>query len=90
MREPAAFADALTVFSGSDAERAAVARLAADLAASGRYERDTGRELTPAEVVEHLGDAPAERVASRWNWWIGSLDLAYGEYAEFVVRRWRE
>ncbi|GGM58471.1 hypothetical protein J2752_001125 [Halarchaeum rubridurum] len=84
-----AFADALAAFEGSDAERAAVARVAADLAASGRYERDAGHELTPAILVEHLGDAPEGRVASRWNWWVGSLDLAYGGYAEFVVRRWR-
>ncbi|GAD53497.1 hypotheical protein [Halarchaeum acidiphilum MH1-52-1] len=85
-----AFESALAAFPGSEAERAAVARLAADLAVSGRYEADTGRELTPAEVVEHLDDAPDERVVSRWNWWVGSLDLAHGGYAEFVVRRWRE
>ncbi|WP_229772796.1 hypothetical protein [Halarchaeum nitratireducens] len=85
-----AFADALAVFPGSEAERNAVARIAADLAASGRYERDAGHELAPAEVVEHLRDAPEGRVASRWNWWIGSLDLAYGGYGEFAVRRWRE
>lgn len=88
-RHADAFRAAIEVFTGSDAERDAVARMAADLAASGQYEADTGRPLTPTEVVEHLGDAPDERVASRWNWWVGSLDLAYGGYAEFVVRRWR-
>lgn len=85
-----AFRAAFAAFAGSDAEHDAVARMAADLASSGRYERDTGRALTPSEAAEHLADAPEERVASQWNWWIGSLDVAYGGYAEFVVRRWRE
>ncbi|GGL29094.1 hypothetical protein GCM10009037_11030 [Halarchaeum grantii] len=86
----AAFRAAFEPFAGSDAEHDAVARMAADLAASGRYERDAGRALTPEGAAGHLCDAPDEGVASRWNWWVGSLDLAYGGYAEFVVRRWRE
>ncbi|GAA0650928.1 hypothetical protein [Salarchaeum japonicum] len=81
---------ALSEFAGSDAERRAVARAAGDLADSGRYEDATGRELTAAELLEHLRDAPEELVASRWNWWMGSLDLAYGGFGEFQVRRWRE
>lgn len=82
--------DRLECFDGTDAERRAVARAAGDLADSGRYEASTGRSLTVAEVLEHLGDAPNESVSDRWNWWVGSLDLAYGEYGEFQVRQWRE
>ncbi|WP_435100736.1 hypothetical protein [Halarchaeum sp. P4] len=85
----AEFRAAFEAFAGSESEHDAVARFAADLAASRQYEADTGRPLTPAEATEHLRDAPDERVASRWNWWMGSLDLAYGGYGEFVVRRWR-
>lgn len=77
----------LREFDGTDRERRAVARAAGDLADSGRYEADAGRALTIADVMEHLGDAPDESVASRWNWWVGSLDLAYGGYGEFQVRR---
>lgn len=79
--------DRLERFAGSDTERRAVARAAGDLADSGRYEADAGRELTVDEVLEHLADAPEESVASRWNWWVGSLELAYGDYGEFQVRR---
>jgi hypothetical protein len=25
-------------------------------------------------------------LASRWNWWLGALEVAYGGYAEFQVR----
>ncbi|MFC7228951.1 hypothetical protein N0B31_16220 [Salinirubellus salinus] len=66
-----------------------VVRQAMDLAESGQYADDTGTELTVAELVEHLGDAPDERLVDRWNWWVGSLELAYGGYAEFEVRRWQ-
>lgn len=43
--------------------------------------------------------APVERVvtptdrhgdthpATRWNWWLGALEAAYGGYREFQVRR---
>lgn len=80
----------LREFEGTDAERRAVARAAGDLADSGRYESDTDRALTVEEVMEHLGDAPEESVAGRWNWWVGSLDLAHGRYGEFQVRAWRQ
>jgi hypothetical protein len=66
-----------------------VVRQAMDLAESGQYAADTGTELTVAELVEHLGDAPDEALVDRWNWWVGSLEIAYGGYAEFEVRRWQ-
>jgi hypothetical protein len=26
-------------------------------------------------------------MAGRWNWWLGSLEVAYGGYEQFQVRR---
>lgn len=76
-------------FPAGAGERRAVVRQAGDLADSGDYERDVGAPLTPEAVVRNLEDAPDEGLASRWNWWMGSLELAYGGYAEFQVRRFR-
>ena len=67
-----------------------VVRQAMDLAESGQYGADTGTEMTVAELLEHLGDAPDEPLVDRWNWWMGSLEVAYGGYADFEVRRWEE
>jgi hypothetical protein len=80
-----ALADA---FAGSEAERRVVVRQARDLAESGQIEHDRGSPLTVGEVVRNLEDAPDGSVASRWNWWAGALDVAYGGYAEFQVRRY--
>lgn len=77
----------LEPFGGDESERRTVARNARDLADSGRYVGDTGIELTPEHVVVQLADAPDGGPAERWNWWLGSLEIAYGGYAEFQVRR---
>jgi hypothetical protein len=74
-------------FGGTDAERRVVVRQARDLADSGTVTRDRGTPLTVAEVLDNLADAPAgDSLASRWNWWLGALEVAYGGYAEFQVR----
>lgn len=75
-------------FGGGEAERRAVARSAADLAATGRYAADVGAELDVETVVAELADAREGGPASRWNWWLGSLEVAYGGYEEFQVRGW--
>ena len=80
----------LEAFGGSEAERRAVARQARDLADSGRYEEDADVELTVDFVVSELEDAPDGGPADRWNWWLGALELAFGGYAQFQVRRWSE
>jgi hypothetical protein len=87
-----ALADADGTASG---ERRAVARMAADLAAAGHYATVAGHELTPAVVVDNLQDAPDDGLASKWNWWLGSLEIAFGRsedlengFAEFQVRRY--
>lgn len=82
-----ALADA---FEGSDAERRVVVRQAVDLAESGQVTNDRGEPLTVEEVVRNLADAPDGSVASRWNWWLGALDVAYGGYEPFQVRRYSE
>ena len=76
-------------FSGTRGESRVVVRQAADLAASGRYERDVGTTLTNDVVLEELDDAPSGSPADRWNWWIGSLEVAYGGYHEFGIHRYR-
>lgn len=64
-----------------------VARMAGDLADAGRYREDVGEALTPDLVVDELRDAPdCYDLVERWNWWVGSLSLAYGGYDRFVVR----
>ncbi len=77
----------LEPFGGDEAERRTVARHARDLDDSGRYAEDADVELTAEHVVVQLADAPSGSPADRWNWWIGSLELAYGGYAEFQIRR---
>ncbi|MCT9095198.1 hypothetical protein [Haloarchaeobius sp. HME9146] len=65
-----------------------VVREAVDLHDSGQYRRDAGHELTSDVIVDNLRDAPEGDVVERWNWWLGSLALAYGdEYQYFTVRR---
>ena len=83
---PALFAG-LETFGGTDAERRAVTRHARDLADSGQYVDDAGVELTAEHVVVQLADAPDGTPVSRWNWWLGSLEAAYGGYAEFQIRQ---
>lgn len=88
-----ALADAFDAPSG---ERRAVARMACDLAATGRYGEVTDHDLTAEVVVANLRDAPDEELASKWNWWLGALEIAFGRrdaeggggFAEFQVRRY--
>ncbi|WP_338740828.1 hypothetical protein [Haloplanus salilacus] len=74
-------------YDADEGERRAVVRAARDLADSGRLAADRGVSLTATGVVDELGDAPEGSLAERWNWWIGALELAYGGYGEFRVRR---
>ena len=71
----------------TDAVRTVV-RAAGDLADSGQLAADAGYDLTADLVVDHLQDAPAGfTLVERWNWWVGSLELAYGhDYHQFRVR----
>ena len=75
-------------FDGSDRAVRVVSRHARDLADSGCLAEDGGYEPPVATIVEHLEDAPeGYTLVERWNWWIGSLVLAYGdEYRQFRVR----
>ena len=77
-----------TEFDGNERALRAVSRQARDLVDWGRIEEDTGYEPTPDDVVAHLRDAPDSRtLVERWNWWVGSLELAYSEeYRQFRVR----
>jgi hypothetical protein len=77
-----------TEFDGSERAVRAVARQAGDLADSGRFAADAGYELTAGRVLDNLEDAPGEyALVKRWNWWVGSLGLAYGgDYHRFRVR----
>ncbi|WP_276302532.1 hypothetical protein [Halorussus lipolyticus] len=76
-------------FGGNAGTRRVVARQARDLADSGQFEADMGRELTVSVVVENLRDAPESlALPEKWNWWMGALELAYGGYDRFRVLRW--
>lgn len=88
--DPAELDDALAAaFEAGEAERRVVVRAACDLADDGRAAADRGRPLTVEEVVENLRDAPDESLPARWNWWLGALEVAYGGYEPFQVRRYR-
>jgi hypothetical protein len=70
-------------------ERRVVARAAGDLADSRQYREDAGSAIGPQTLVEELADAPDEHsLVERWNWWIGSLEAAYGGYRAFSVHSW--
>ena len=77
-------------FGGESGERRAVARAAADLFDSKQYREDSGIDLTPEFVVAELEDAPWGPPSERWNWWMRALEVAYGGYEEFTVRRWEK
>jgi hypothetical protein len=75
-------------FGGTPGERRAVVRGARDLVDSGKALADRGQALTVREVVSNMADAPeGTSVAGRWNWWLGALEVAYGGYEQFQVRR---
>jgi len=76
-------------FGGSSSEARVVVRQAVDLADSGQYGADIGTTLTTDAVVDELDDAPDGTPADRWNWWIGSLEVAFGEYERFSIRQYR-
>ena len=76
-------------FGGTMGQSRVVVRQAVDLADSGQYEDDVGAPLTNEIVLEELADAPEGPPTDRWNWWIGSLELAYGGYGQFGIQRYR-
>ena len=86
--DPEKLARALERFGGTEGERRTVARQASDLAASGKHAHDRSHPLTVDVVLEQLSDAREGSPADRWNWWMGALDVAYGGYGSFQVRRY--
>lgn len=74
-------------FGGTDRACRTVARQARDLVDAGTAEELLGHELTATDIVGHLEDAPDDHsLVERWNWWLGSLELADGGYNRFRVR----
>ena len=74
-------------FDSSAADRRVVVRQATDLDAAGNAEADRGVALSVDDIVTQLQDAPEDSdLADRWNWWMGSLDIAYGGYWQFTVQ----
>jgi len=74
-------------FGGTKQERTAVARMAMDLVDSGHLRDDLGSQPTVSQLCGHLSDAPdAYSLTERWNWWIGSLEIAFGGYLDFRLR----
>ncbi|WP_137289322.1 hypothetical protein [Natronorubrum halophilum] len=76
-------------FGGTKGQSRVVVRQAVDLADSGQYTADVGATLTNDVVIEELSDAPEGAPADRWNWWIGSLEIAYGGYGRFGIQRYQ-
>jgi len=76
-------------FGGTIGESRVVVRQAVDLSDAGQFVDDVGVPLTNDVVVEELGDAPEGTPADRWNWWMGALEVAYGGYGRFGIRRYR-
>ena len=76
-------------FGGPPGESRVVVRQAVDLDGSGRYEADTGNYFDNELVMQELTGAADGTPADRWNWWMGSLEVVYGGYEEFAIRRYR-
>lgn len=77
-------------FDAPDGARRVVVREARDLSDSGQYRKHAGIELTASAIVSHLEDAPDDMsLSEKWNWWVGSLEIAFGGYTEFLVVRWQ-
>ncbi|SIR81560.1 hypothetical protein SAMN05421858_3908 [Haladaptatus litoreus] len=76
-------------FDPPEGARRVVVRQARDLVDSGEYRTDAGVELTAEGIISNLRDAPEEQsLPEKWNWWMGSLGIAYGGYTEFLIVRW--
>lgn len=83
--------DALTeAYEAAPAERRVVVRQAIDLADSGRWAAThDGTALSIDRIAHELDQAPeGEGLADRWNWWIGSLEVAFGGFGRFAIERW--
>ncbi|PSQ22630.1 hypothetical protein BRD04_04230 [Halobacteriales archaeon QS_9_67_17] len=57
-----------------------------------RLERFGGSEPERRAVARSARDLAdsGHDLTERWNWWLGSLEAAHGNYARFQVRRWQE
>lgn len=77
-------------FGGTRGQARVVVRQAVDVADAGTYEADVGAPLTNDAVIEELADAPGGSLTDRWNWWMGSLEVAFGGYERFAIRRYRK
>lgn len=84
------FIAALEQFGGSRQERLAVARQARDLYDSGKVNESIDGTMTTTFLISELSDAPSGTPADRWNWWIGAMNLAYGNFSQFQVRQWKK
>ena len=76
-------------FGGTIGQSRVVVRQAVDLDDSGQYQADLGVELTNEVVIDELSDARSGTPPDRWNWWIGSLELAFGGYDKFGIYRYQ-
>lgn len=75
-------------FDATDREIRVVVRQAGDLHDSGRYADVRGAELGIEDVVVELREAPDDLgLVERWNWWVGALDLAHGDFEPFRIDR---
>jgi hypothetical protein len=74
-------------FGGTQTQRRVISRQARDMVDSGDLAAEFDIEVTAETVVNNLQDAPEEySLVERWNWWIGSLDLAHDGFLRFRVR----
>ncbi|AGN02232.1 hypothetical protein L593_11435 [Salinarchaeum sp. Harcht-Bsk1] len=88
MHRPELASDLQSAFDADPDVARVVARAAGDLSDSGAYRDDVGSAIDGTLIVAELQDAPADSdLVERWNWWIGSLELAYGDYEQFLVSR---
>jgi hypothetical protein len=74
-------------FGGTQTQRRVISRQARDMVDSGDLEAEFDIEVTAETIVNDLQDAPEEySLVERWNWWVGSLDLAHDGFLRFRVR----
>jgi hypothetical protein len=71
-------------FSPTDTDLERVTREAIELYQSGKFEEDSGNELTVELIKNKLKEADRP-IRAGWNWWRGALDYIHNGYERFQV-----
>lgn len=71
-------------FSPTSTDLEMVTREAIKLDQSGKFEEDTGNDLTVEFIRDKLKEADRP-IKAGWNWWMGALDYIDSGYERFQI-----